>query len=95
MLKGSVQKFALNNYTWLFPLVPTWGSIEIQLDLETPDGRSLWGRTFSGRGFTFNFTDGYTIVTKEAMTIILNDMVRELSSNEFYGVFAQAHATGQ
>lgn len=83
VLTCKIEKFWYNNYTWLFPFVPTWGNTHINLALTTNDGRTLWARAFKGSGFTLNFTDGYSIAANESMEEILNEMVREFSSQDF------------
>ncbi len=86
VLRGDVETFWFNNYTWFFPIVPTWGNIDIKLRLESADGKSLWSRTFHGGGSTFNFFNGYTIAANEAMNQILNDMVTEFASEDLQRV---------
>lgn len=61
VLKCKVSTFWFNNYTWLFPLVPTWESINLTVSVEAPGSSTvLWTRDFSGSGSSFNFTDGYS-----------------------------------
>jgi hypothetical protein len=89
VLKCQVRQFWFNNYTWLFPLVPTWGSIKLTATLVSPSGAVLWAGSFSGSGFTLNFADGYSTAANEAMTTILNDMVAAFSSDEFHRALTQ------
>jgi len=83
VLSCKVEEFNFHNYTWLFPLVPTWGCIKMRLELVS-GGQVLWARTFDHDGMTLNFFDGYTIAARQAMDKILNQMVKELSSEEFH-----------
>jgi len=85
LLKCKVEKFWFNNYTWFFPVVPTWGEVRLTLSLFSKDGEKLlWSRSFSGDASTFNFTNGYSIAANKSMKIILDDMVREFASDEFH-----------
>ena len=84
LLTCEVDKFRFSNYTWLFPIVPTWGSVELQLSLQGPDKRVLWTQHYRGSGSTLNFFDGYSSSCNSAMTSILNQMVMDFASDEFY-----------
>ena len=85
VLKCNVNTFWFNNYTWLFPFVPTWGSINLTVSVEAgTTGTVLWTREFSGGGFSANFFDGYSSAANKAMTGILNKMVTEFSSQQFH-----------
>jgi len=85
MLKCKVDKFWFSNYTWpvLFPWVPTWGDVEVTTTLVSASGTPLWTKSFKGRGFTVNPLSGYSGVARQSMNEILNQMVRELSGDEF------------
>lgn len=89
VLKCKVEKFWFNNYTWFFPVVPTWGEVRLTLSLVSRNGRLVWSRAFTGDGSTFNFTDGYSIAANKSMEKILNDMVREFASQEFHRALSQ------
>lgn len=89
VLHCKVEEFWFNNYTWVFPFVPTWGKIRLTVTLTARDGQAVWSRTFSGDGFTLNFTDGYSIAANESMQKILDDMVREFSGEEFHRVLTE------
>lgn len=90
LLKCKVEKFWFNNFTWFFPIVPTWGEVRLTLNLVSSDGgRVLWTRSFSGDGSTLNFTNGYSIAANNSMKKILDDMVREFASDAFQRVVSQ------
>lgn len=84
ILVCQVNKFKFSNYTWLFPIVPTWGSVGLTLSVNGPDNTVLWKRDYYGSGSTLDFLDGYTLSCKTAMTEILNQMVADFDSQEFY-----------
>ena len=44
ILRCKVEKFWFNNYTWFFPIVPTWGEVRLTLSLLSRDGKLLWSR---------------------------------------------------
>lgn len=83
VLTAHVDKARFNNYTWIAPLVPTWGRIEATLRLESASGEVLWEKFFEGKGFTFNFTDGYNIAATESVTRLANSMVEAFSAQDF------------
>ena len=90
LLKAHVDKARFNNYTWLAPIVPTWGRVSVTLRLETAAGQVLWEESFSERGTTFNFFDGYNIAATESITRLANSMVEAFSAREFSDALALA-----
>lgn len=81
ILKAAVHQLYFKNYNWLFPLVPTWGDIEIALTVEDALGERLFRRSFIGSGTSYQLIghDAFETATKEAMTDIcqqIRDMVR-------------------
>ena len=88
VLNCHVDKFKFSNYTWVFPLVPTWGSIELTVTLAGPGGDTRWSRQFRAGGFTMNFFNGFNSAARSAMTKILNEMVEAYASNEFHRALA-------
>ncbi len=78
------------NYTWLFPLVPTWGSLTVTAELLDADGTSLWSQKFTGDGSTLNFFNGYNSSAKQSVTEILNDMIQSLVAEDFQRALASA-----
>jgi hypothetical protein len=89
VLKCKVTNFWFNNYTWLFPFVPTWGNIDLTVSLERPGGQTAWERDFHGHGWSANFFDGYSSAANKAMTSILNEMVVAFGSDDFHRALAQ------
>ena len=74
---------SFSNYTWIFPFVPTWGSITVTAELIDADGTSLWSQEFTGKGSWFNLFNGYTSSAKQSVTEILNDMIQSLTAEDF------------
>lgn len=90
VLDCRVEEFWFNNYTWLFPFVPTWGSVRLNVALRSANGQTVWSQPFSSSGFTANFFDGYSIAANEAMEEILNEMVVAFASEDFRNSLGQA-----
>jgi hypothetical protein len=84
ILKCKVNKFWFNNYTWIFPFIPTWGDINLAVSLVSTTGQVLWSQEFKGDGFTLNFFNGYTSAAEQSMTEVLNEMVKAFSSDAFH-----------
>lgn len=89
VLTCKVNRFWFNNYTWLFPIVPTWGSVDLTVSLVSPSGTTLWSNNFTGSGSTLNFFNGYSSAANQSMDKILNDMVSAFSSEEFHRALKQ------
>jgi hypothetical protein len=85
ILKVRINKFYFQNYNWLWPIVPTWGSISLELTLQNPDGKVLYDRSFHGSGNSYCLTGecAFGAATKEALTEVLNKIVEACSSEEF------------
>ena len=85
-LKVNIKEFYFKNYNWLWPIVPTWGSIELGLTIENPDGKVLYEKSFHGGGTSYCLTGecAFGTATKEAMTEVLNKIVEECSGEEFH-----------
>jgi hypothetical protein len=85
-IKCTVERFWFNNYIPLVPIIPTWGEIQLEINLISPDGKTVWSEKFLGRGHSYNFFNGYTRAVSRCMRTILNDMVEIFSSEEFHSV---------
>lgn len=84
ILVCKVTKMRYNNYTWLFPIVPTWGETCLDVSLMDGEQKTLWNRQFSSRATSFWwFINAYTHAAKKNNTRILNDMISACSSEEF------------
>lgn len=84
VLNATVNKKRYSNYTWLVPLVPTWGGMDVTLSLTNSSGDIVWSEGFKGNGFTMNFFDGYNVASKESMSEMLNAMTLAFISDDFY-----------
>lgn len=85
ILKVRINEFFFTNFNWLWPIVPTWGSIALELTLQNPDGKVLYDKSFSGSGNSYCLTGecAFGAATKEALTEVLNKIVEACSSEEF------------
>ncbi len=92
LVRAQVNKISFNNYTWLVPLVPTWGKINVTLSLEAPDGTVLWTADVEGSGSTLNFTDGYNVAATKSVTRLANSMVVAFGDGAFAAAVS-AHQT--
>lgn len=86
ILKVNIREFYFKNYNWLWPLVPTCGSIELGLTIENPDRKVLYEKSFRGSGNSYCLTGdcAFGTATKKAMTEVLNKIVEGCSGNEFH-----------
>jgi hypothetical protein len=85
ILKVRIDEFYFKNYNWIWPIVPTWGSIALELTMQNPDGKVLYHRSFGGSGNSYCLTGecAFGAATKEAWTEVLNKIVEACSSQEF------------
>lgn len=90
-----VNKFWFNNYTWTFPYVPTWGRIQLEINLVSPEGKVLWSKHFEEKGFSANFFNGYTSAANKSIKKILNKMVKEFSGEEFHSALTSYSSENQ
>jgi hypothetical protein len=74
-LECNVERFHFNNYTWLVPIVPAWGSARVTVTLRDAGGASLWSQSFEGDGFSLNPFDGFSSAANQSMREILDEMV--------------------
>ena len=88
ILKVNMKEFNFKNYNGFWPIVPTWGSIELGLTIENPDGKVLYEKSFQGGGNSYCLTSecAFGTATKEAMTEVLNKIVEEFSGEAFHQV---------
>jgi hypothetical protein len=83
VVECNVERFKFNNYTWLAPIVPAWGSASVTLSVRDESGAALWTQTFEGKGFSLNPFDGFSGAANQSMRKVLNAMVPALASAEF------------
>jgi hypothetical protein len=82
-LECNVERFKFNNYTWMVPIVPAWGSARLTLTVRDSAGAALWTQSFEGDGFSLNPFDGFSGAANQSMREILNAMVPAFQSPEF------------
>jgi hypothetical protein len=84
ILKVQINEFYFKNYSWFAPLFFTWGNIALTLTLENHEGKVVFARTFQQKGDSNRpFEGGFDVAIKEAMTEILNQIVKVSSTEEF------------
>jgi hypothetical protein len=84
ILKIQINEFYFKNYSWFAPLFFTWGNIALTLTLENHEGKVVFARTFQQKGDSNRpFEGGFDVAIKEAMTEILNQIVKVSSTEEF------------
>jgi len=91
VLKAHVDDIRFNNYTWLAPLIITWGRIGVTLQLEAATGNILWKESFKESGNSYNISNGFNVAATESVTRLANSMVEAFSSEEFNAALAGEH----
>jgi hypothetical protein len=82
ILKVELNEIWFRNYNWIFPLVPTWGDIKITVFLENSKGKKIFEKAYQGGGSSLCLSGhcAFNNATKEAMTEVLNALVKDFSS---------------
>lgn len=78
-LRAHVKEIDFSNMMFL-PFI-TWGSIVLELRLETRDGELLWNKTHRTKVHAINNFDRTAIV---AMNRLVKDLTREFARDSFY-----------
>lgn len=84
------------NYNWVWPIVPTWGNIEIKLQAHDVQGVLSYEKTLKGSGSSMCLKGScaFENATQEAMTEILKQLEAEAVTPEFrQGLALTATAT--
>jgi hypothetical protein len=70
---------------WLWPWVPTWGSMSVELSVHRPDGSTPYLKMLNARGHSFCLSGNcaYTRATRMATTRLLDQIVVEATSEPF------------
>ncbi len=84
-LAVNVEQYKFNNYTWLAPLIFTWGSIELDVTLRDASEKVLWQKNYLGKGTSLHITEGFTNSAEKCMTRVLDQMIVDFSSAGFSG----------
>lgn len=87
-----VEEFWFNNYTWLWPWVPTWGDIRLQISVER-GGVTKWSRTFSSSGRGNGMIGGFSDAGNAALGQMMDQMARTFVSDDFYGAVNDTEAS--
>jgi hypothetical protein len=82
VLEADVKRFSLRNYTWFFPLVFTWGGVDLDVRLVGHEGQPLWQRSY--KGGSSNLTYSFTRAANRSMEQILEQFGRDIGDDEFF-----------
>ena len=86
-LECDVKRFAFRNYTWLVPIVFTWGKVELDLRLVGGEGSELWKRSYTGSNF--NLAYSFSMAANRSMEQILDHVAQDVASDEFFHACCQ------
>ncbi len=97
VLRGEVNACWWWSYFYFWPVVVQGGENKVTLFLETRDGITLWKHKFSriAPGVTPGGAFAFDLMIKWSMTKLVQDIVRECSSEEFKAALASAAAANQ
>ncbi len=83
LIKADVTRARFNNYTWLAPLMPTWGNVDVTLQLVSIGGEVLWEESVHGGGTSWSVFEGFNVAATKSMTELANNMVAAFTSQAF------------
>ncbi len=85
IVKVNIKEFFFKNYNWFWPIVPTWGEIELGLTVERHNGDIVFNKSFSGQGSSSCLLGqcAFNTAVTEAVTDVLNKIIQECSNEEF------------
>ena len=92
VLECDVKRFRFRNYTWLVPIVFTWGGVDLDMRLAGRDGGTLWQRSYTGGNF--NLAYSFTMAANRSMQQVLEKFGRDAVGEEFFRACCQQPATG-
>lgn len=55
-LECRVTRFSFKNYTWLAPVVFTWGGIDLELEVLDANGHPVWQRAYTGKSTNLSYS---------------------------------------
>jgi hypothetical protein len=85
VLSVGIRQYQFNNYTWLAPLIFSWGRIELDATLRDPGNHVLWSKSYLGKGTSVHITAGFTNSAEKCMTRVLDQMILDFSTPAFAG----------
>jgi hypothetical protein len=85
VLTVGINHYKFRNYTWLVPLIFSWGRIELDATLRGADDNVLWTKSYLGKGTSVHITQGFTNSAAKCMTRVLDEMVVDFGTPAFAG----------
>jgi hypothetical protein len=85
VMSVTIRQLYFRNYNWFWPIVPTWGDIELVVQVRSTQGQLLVEKDLKGSGSSLCLKGScaFRNATREAMTEVLNQLVAETSTAEF------------
>jgi hypothetical protein len=85
VLQVDVTEFYFKNYNWLWPFVPTWGAVELLVQVHDPDGHPRLYQRLRAKGNSFCLTGhcAFDTATTKALTRVLNTLATDMGSEQF------------
>ncbi len=88
LLTVGINQYKFNNYTWLAPLIFTWGRVGLDVTLRGTDDKVLWTKSYLGKGTSMHITEGFTKSAAKCMTRVLDEMVVDFGTPAFTAALA-------
>ena len=88
-LQVEIDQLHFRNYNWIWPLVPTWGDIALELSLLDSSGNVIDSYSVSGSGSSPCLLGecAFSSATRRAMTDMLEELTEVVGSDDFRSAF--------
>ena len=77
VLTCQVNRFKFRNFTWLFPLVFNWGTIDVNMSLAAAGRPPIWQKNIVAKASGFY---SFEKTVSKALTRVLDQMIRDMSA---------------
>jgi hypothetical protein len=94
-LNIEINDFSFVNYNWLWPFVPTWGDIELNI-IVSDAGKSIFNKTYASSGNSYCLTGecAFSTATTEATTKLLNQIILDTELHKVLTASSVAYSAG-
>lgn len=83
VLSCTIEDFDFSNYTWLSPMVRTWGTIRMTLVVSEPSGAVRWRKQYEERYGHTGVSSSFNRAVNSTMSKILARVTEDFAGLEF------------
>jgi hypothetical protein len=83
LLSCTIDEFDFKNYTWLAPMIQTWGTIRLTLTLSQPAGAVRWQKQYEEQYSHGGVSASFNEAVNETLTKILSRATDDFTGADF------------